>query len=141
MPSVITTCVVCVNFIHKWLKLQFKETLHGNFNLFSGFSPEIWWEEIAEEIFGASRPISQYSTYWIMTYKRFNTWNKTHNIQGQGNMLLSSRLLVIVLKKPFEIQVYSVPIFRIHSPILHHEKFILRSNHFIKFTSKVPVVY
>ena len=55
-----TTYVVCVNFIHKWRDLQFKddsewhifgEIFHGSFYLLSEFLPEIWWVEIAEEIF------------------------------------------------------------------------------------------
>ena len=80
-----TTYVVCVNFTHKWRDLQFKvdserlnfwETFHGNFILFSEFLPEICWEEITEEILFvfsfdvwpgarnlAFRLISQHTTY------------------------------------------------------------------------------
>ena len=50
-----TTYVVCVNFIHKWRDLQFKrqifsDNFHGSFNLPTKFLPEIYWEEIAEEM-------------------------------------------------------------------------------------------
>ena len=55
-----TTYVVCVNFIHKWRDLEFKvdserqiflRNFSCQFLLLSKFLPEIWWEEIAEEIF------------------------------------------------------------------------------------------
>ena len=55
-----TTHVVCVNFIHKGRDLQFNvasqrqnfwETLSWQFYLHSQFLPEIYWEEIAKEIF------------------------------------------------------------------------------------------
>ena len=54
-----TTYVVCVNFIHKWRDLQFKvhterlnfwENFSWQIYLLSNSLPEIWWEEIAEEI-------------------------------------------------------------------------------------------
>ena len=54
-----TTYVVGVNFIHKWLDLQFKanferqiflRNFRWQFYLLSEFLPEICWEEIAAEI-------------------------------------------------------------------------------------------
>ena len=107
-----TTCVVCVNFIHKRRDLQFKvdskwqifwETFQGNFYLLSKFLSEICWEEIAEETLSvfcfdvwpgtrtlASHLISQHTTNW---YTKINKGYTTVQKQQQEMTSLSLQIL------------------------------------------------
>ena len=86
-----TTCVVYVNYVHKWWELQFnvnsawqifEKLFHDSFYLLSEFLLEICWEEIAEEI------LFVFFFFWCLAWDSNPgfTYNKrTHYLLDYGD--------------------------------------------------------
>ena len=103
------TYVVCVNFMHNWLDLQFKvdserqifwETFNGNFIYFSEFLPEICWKEIAEEILYIFR-----FDVWPGT-RTFSANKPTHYLLDHGDFKVSLVEYIYCLLMFYIIDIY-----------------------------------